>query len=98
MSSGGDNPAATTPARQDIANVAEESRPTRRAVVRGGAKLAFTAPLLSTFFASQAYANNYSCYEQGHKCQDPGPNWEPCCDTLTCKADGGSPTGFSCLP
>ena len=72
--------------------------PTRRTVVRRGVKLAFTAPVLSTFFASQAYAANYSCYAQSHECVDGGPNAEPCCDTLTCQADAGSGTGFSCQP
>ena len=75
-----------------------ECLPDRRAVVRGGLRLAFAAPILSTFFAAQAYAGNYSCYVNGHQCNNPGPDPEPCCATLTCKADGGSPTGFSCLP
>ncbi|MCH9035203.1 MAG: hypothetical protein IID42_11995 [Planctomycetes bacterium] len=77
---------------------AEKCLPDRRAVVRGGLRLAFAAPILSTFFAAQAYAGNYSCYVNGHQCNNPGPDPEPCCATLTCKADGGSPTGFSCLP
>lgn len=76
----------------------KEKLPDRRAVVRGGIKLAFAAPILSTFFASQAYAGNYSCYALGHQCVDGGPNAEPCCAALTCQADGGSPTGFSCQP
>jgi len=51
----------------------------RRAVIREGAKLAFVAPLLSTFLASQAYAAHYqfSCYPTGHVC--PGGN-EACCN------------------
>lgn len=81
-----------------IDHVAREHLPSRRTVVRGGLRLAFAAPILSTFFAAQAYAGNYSCYADGHQCNDPGPDWEECCDTLTCQVDGGSPTGFSCQP
>ncbi|MBU0719116.1 MAG: hypothetical protein KJ749_12770 [Planctomycetes bacterium] len=74
----------------------EAPAPSRRSVLTGGAKLVFVAPVISTFFAHQAYAANYSCYGVGHKCVDGGPNWEPCCPTLTCQADVASPTGFSC--
>lgn len=49
----------------------------RREVMREGAKLAFVAPLLSTFLASQAYAANYSCYPAGGPCD--GGEGEPCC-------------------
>ena len=55
-------------------------RPTRRSVVRAGVKLAFVAPVVSTFFASQAYAVNYSCYPAGHLCDSGGSNAEPCCN------------------
>lgn len=59
--------------------------PTRREVVRKGAKLAFAAPIISTFYASQAYAANYSCYALGHSCVIPNvDNWEPCCPGLNC--------------
>lgn len=47
----------------------------RRAVVRQGVKLEFVAPILSTFFAREAYAGNYSCYPAGHAC----PGVELCC-------------------
>lgn len=47
----------------------------RRDVVRQGMKLAFVAPLLSTFFAREAYAVSYSCYPAGHAC----PGIELCC-------------------
>ena len=57
-----------------------EERPGRRAVLRKGAKLAFVAPAVSTFFASQAYAANYSCYPAGHVC----PGDESCCAGLAC--------------
>ncbi|MGB2984330.1 MAG: hypothetical protein WBE26_00490 [Phycisphaerae bacterium] len=50
---------------------------TRREVVRRGVKLAFVAPVLSTFFAKDAYAFNYSCYPPGHACGVT--KWEDCC-------------------
>lgn len=52
----------------------------RRDVIRRGSKLAFTAPIISTFYASQAYAANYSCYAEGHACEGA----EPCCGDLSC--------------
>jgi len=52
-------------------------RHTRRDVVRHGVKLAFVAPVLSTFFARDAYAASYSCYPAGHACD--APRNEPCC-------------------
>ena len=74
----------------------ERSRqaPSRRDVVGRGVKLAFVAPLLSTFFAADAYAANYSCYLNGHVCT-PILGAEPCCSgmchsvTLKCFGDGG---------
>ena len=68
------------------------SQPTRRDVVRQGARLAFVAPAISTFFASQAYATNYSCYALGHAC----PGEEPCCQDLTC-ADGECVDAQGCI-
>jgi len=49
----------------------------RRDIVRNGVKLAFVAPVLSTFFAKDAYAASYSCYPAGHLCGGPGQ--ENCC-------------------
>lgn len=49
----------------------------RRDVVRQGVKLAFVAPILSTFFARDAYAAGYSCYPAGQSCD--GNSKEPCC-------------------
>ena len=60
--------------------------PSRRAIVTGGVKLAFVAPVLSTFFASQAYAANYSCYPLGHTCDTVSEGKrQQCCGALTCK-------------
>lgn len=59
--------------------VSPDAHPTRRAVIQRGVKLAFVAPLLSTFFAKNAYAASYSCYPAGHACGLPGQ--EPCCGT-----------------
>ncbi len=50
----------------------------RREVVRTGVKLAFVAPVLSTFFAKDAYAAEYSCYGAGKACGGAGQ--EDCCD------------------
>ena len=65
----------------------ERSTPlhSRREVIRRGSNLAFTAPIISTFYASQAYAGNYSCYGDGHPCITPTEdNLEPCCPGLNC--------------
>ena len=62
--------------------------PSRREIVRHGVKLAFVAPLLSTFFAREAYAANYSCYPLGHLC-DTAIDPERCCPGLQCT--GGQP-------
>ena len=59
----------------------------RREVIRRGSKLAFAAPIISTFYASQAYAANYSCYAEGHSCQGA----EPCCADLSCNGGECSP-------
>lgn len=70
---------------------------TRREVIRHGGKLAFTAPIISTFYASQAYAGNYSCYAEGHACAGA----EPCCADLSCNGGECSPycvtTGDPCF-
>lgn len=68
------------------------SLPTRRELVRHGARLAFVAPAVSTFFASQAYAANYSCYAAGHAC----PGDEACCAGLTC-VDGVCSQSQDCV-
>ena len=69
----------------------------RREVIRRGSKLAFTAPIISTFYASQAYAGNYSCYAEGHACAGA----EPCCGDLSCNGGECSPycvtTGDPCF-
>lgn len=52
----------------------------RRDLVRHGVKLAFVAPVISTFFARDVYAANYSCYPTGHACTGPsGTDAENCC-------------------
>ena len=58
---------------------------TRRKVVRAGIRLAFVAPVISTFFAANAYAARYSCYPVGHACD---ATTEPCCGTA-CPGGGG---------
>ncbi len=67
----GDGP--QRPLQQD--QQAASTHHTRRDVVRRGVKLAFVAPVLSTFFAKDAYAATYSCYPAGHDC----PGNESCC-------------------
>ncbi len=64
---------------------AQSTGRTRREVVRTGVKLAFVAPVISTFFAANAYAARYSCYPVGHAC---GAATEPCCGTA-CPGGGG---------
>jgi hypothetical protein len=51
---------------------------TRREIIRGGVRLVFVVPVLSTFFAHDAIAagSRHSCYPTGHAC----PGAEPCCD------------------
>ena len=53
---------------------------TRRELMRRGVKLAFIAPVVTTFFAQEAYAagSNHSCYPTGHAC-DVGGEKEECC-------------------
>ncbi len=63
---------------------------TRREVVRQGIKLAFIAPVISTFLARDAYADNYSCYPQGHVCNNDGSDPEDCCAGLTCNGLPGT--------
>lgn len=62
---------------------------TRRDLVRQGIKIAFVAPVVTTFFARDAVAagSNHSCYPQGHACSTGG-NAEPCCDGLSCQFQG----------
>lgn len=60
----------------------DKSLRSRREVLRHGGKLAFTVPIISTFYASQAYAANYSCYAEGHTCVGA----EPCCGDLSCNS------------
>ena len=67
-----------------------DSRRTRREVVRQGIKLAFVAPVISTFFARDAYADNYSCYTQGHVCNNDSSDPEDCCAGLTCNGLPGT--------
>ncbi len=62
----------------------------RREVLRAGTKLLWVAPILSTFFASEVYAANYSCYPAGHAC----PGDEPCCNGLACN---GGTCGDPCV-
>lgn len=70
--------------------VTDTSLPTRRSVIREGVKLAFAAPVISTFLAEDALAYNLSCYPQGHTCKDDGSDPEPCCNTLTCNGNPGT--------
>lgn len=73
---------------QGSATATAGDAPTRRDVVRGGAKLVFVAPVISTFFAHEAYAANYSCYPQNHVCHTTG-DFEPCCGGLSCNGNPG---------
>ncbi len=66
---------------------------TRREIVRKGAKLAFVAPVISTLFANQAWAQasgNLSCYPVGHACTTVPGDPEPCCPTLACNGAPGT--------
>jgi hypothetical protein len=85
------------PAHRDGVARQEPLRHSRREIVRGGIKLAFVAPTLSTFLAERAYAANYSCYGQGHPCVNGGPDAEPCCPGLTCQ-DPDTDGNFTCEP
>ncbi len=63
--------------------------PARRLVIREGLKLAFVAPVISTFYAREAYAASYSCYPEGHACEPPGQDPpENCCPGLNCVQSG----------
>ncbi len=76
------------PSGQEVSTngmAAGSSGHTRREVVRKGVKLAFAAPVISTFFAANAYAARYSCYPVGRVC---GAATEPCCGT-PCPGGGG---------
>lgn len=64
----------TSPSNQPKADNTFQSR---RSLVRHGVKLAFVAPIISTFFARDVYAANYSCYATGHACD--GVRQEDCC-------------------
>jgi len=75
---------AETTGGSPFAQDARGAIPTRRDIVRRGVKLAFVAPVLSTFFAADAYAANYSCYPVGHACEPPGQGAEDCCPGLSC--------------
>ena len=61
------------------ADVHGANREDRRDLVRRGVKLAFVAPVITTFFAKDAYAaaSVMSCYPTGQAC---GAGTEPCCD------------------
>ncbi len=86
---------AAVPGEQDKHEVTRttprETGHTRRDVVRQGVKLAFVAPVLTTFFArdAQAAGSNHSCYPAGHVCRDDGSDPENCCPTLTCSGNPG---------
>ena len=70
----------TDPPGNSGADNAPRGTTTRRDVLQRGVKLAWVAPVVSTFYASQAYAANYSCYGMGHACAGA----EPCCEGLAC--------------
>lgn len=91
-------PTQKAPAEPDpTGNESGPRQHSRRDVIRRGSKLAFTAPIISTFYASQAYAANYSCYAEGHSCEGA----EPCCGDLSCNGGECSPycveTGDLCF-
>lgn len=64
---------------QGSARVVGGATPTRRDTLRAGVKAAFIAPVITTFFAAEAFAmgSNLSCYPAGHACD--GGSQEPCC-------------------
>ncbi len=64
---------------------ASDKQKSRREVVRAGIKLAFVAPVISTFFAQDAMAYVQSCYPLNHTCA--AGTLEPCCNGLNCVAD-----------
>lgn len=68
------------PLRSGAAGKGINTETTRRNVLERGVKLAWIAPMVSTFYASEAYAANYSCYAEGHACEGA----EPCCEGLSC--------------
>lgn len=75
-----------------VADTLQQTGASRRDVVRHGLRMAFTAPVIMTFSASEARAagSNLSCYPQGHTC----PGMEPCCDDLDCNGGTcGDPCG-----
>lgn len=80
-------------------SVPHSDLPSRRAVLRGGAKkLAFAAPVVSTFFARPAYASNPihpavsafgagGCKNPGYSCTTPD---ECCGGAANTRCDGGT--------
>lgn len=71
--------------------VTDTSLPTRRSVVRQGVKLAFVAPVISTFLTDDALAYNQSCYPLGHACDAASEaKRQACCGPLTCDGDPGT--------
>lgn len=72
---------AAGPERMAAGNAAPPN-PTRREVVRRGAKLAFVVPVVATFFARDAYAaaSAASCRSPGNACATDAD----CCGTDIC--------------
>lgn len=67
---------------------ADASLPTRRSVIREGVKLAFAAPVISTFLTDDALAYNQSCYPAAHACDAASElKRQACCGALTCVAN-----------
>ncbi len=69
----------------------EQMNSQRREVLKKGIKLAFVAPVISTFFAQDAMAYVHSCYPTGHDCSPSSHNAEPCCNGLICTPQGAGP-------
>lgn len=69
------------PGFDDESGDRRNARRSRREIIRGGIKLAFIAPVITTFLASEARAaaSRQSCYPTGHVCDLPGQQ-EPCCN------------------